>query len=200
VTANALQLIVLANQPVYTSVISTIEHFAKDITDFQTAKLAFSVLARMVLTWGGSGTEGSNGATPGQSPLPKLPGFNQFMMTTFSPLCWAVPSNPNFDPKDTQGKQVLGEAAALQKAIYTKTGQEYLTYLKDVELSGMGMDSVTVNEYLIALSHPDTKTFQQFFKVNPFRLMFLFKFTDFASEPCAKNQMIHLSALDGMGD
>ncbi len=123
----------------------------------------------MVLTWGGSGTQATNGDISGQSLQPKLPGFNQFMMTTFSPLCWAVPSNPNFDPKDAQGKQVLGEAAALQKAIYTKTGQEYLTYLKDVELSGMGMNSATTNEYLSALSQSDTKAFQQFFKVTLFR-------------------------------
>jgi exportin-T len=123
----------------------------------------------MVLTWGGSGTQATNGDISGQSLQPKLPGFNQFMMTTFSPLCWAVPSNPNFDPKDAQGKQVLGEAAALQKAIYTKMGQEYLTYLKDVELSGMGMNSATINEYLSALSQSDTKAFQQFFKVILFR-------------------------------
>ena len=86
-------------------------------------------------------------------------------MTTFSPLCWAIPSNPNFDPKDAQGKQVLGEAAALQKAILTKTGQEYLNYLRDVELSGMGMDSGTISEYLSTLYSADIKVFQQFFKV-----------------------------------
>ncbi len=144
----------------------------------------------MVLTWGGSGIQGSNGGIRGQSLEPKLPGFNQFMMTTFSPLCWAVPSNPNFDPKDAQGKQVLGEAAALQKAIYTKTGQEYLTYLKDVELSGMGMDGVTINEYLSALSQPDTKAFQQFFKVRPIRLPSPYERTNLASGSCAKNQMM----------
>lgn len=154
----------------FATVISTIEHFAKDITDFQTAKLAFSVLARMVLTWGGPGSEvppsaSENGTVPDQSAHAKLPGFDQFMMTTFSPLCWAVPSNPNFDSKDAQGKQVLGEAAALQKAIYTMTGQGYLTYLRDVELSGMGMDTDTINEYLGALCNSDTKAFQQFFKV-----------------------------------
>lgn len=119
----------------------------------------------MVLTWGGSDTDESVGGNQGRSLQQKLPGFNHFMMTTFSPLCWAVPSNPKFDPRDAQGKQVLGEAAALQKAIYAKTGQEYLNYLKDVELSGMGMDTVTINDYLNALSHPDTKAFQQFFKV-----------------------------------
>ena len=122
----------------------------------------------MVLTWGGSGPEASeNGVSLNQvSQQSQLPGFDNFMMTTFSPLCWAVPSNPNFDSKDAQGKQVLGEAAALQKAIYAKTGQNYLDYLRDVELSGMGMDNHTINEYLSILCNAETKAFQQFFKVN----------------------------------
>lgn len=162
-------LILTANQPIFTTVISTIEHFAKDITDFQTAKLAFSVLARMVLTWGGSGNEalgtGATSILADHSSQPKLPGFDQFMMTTFSPLCWAVPSNPNFDAKDAQGKQVLSEAAALQKAIYAKTGQDYVSYLRNVELNGTGMDCGTINEYLNALCNRDTKAFQQYFKV-----------------------------------
>lgn len=88
------------------------------------------------------------------------------MMTTFSPLCWAIPSNSNFDPKDAQGKQVLGEAAVLQKAILAKTGQEYLTWLRDIGLSGMGMDSGTIDEYLRALCNNDTKGFQRFFQVS----------------------------------
>lgn len=88
------------------------------------------------------------------------------MMTTFSPLCWAIPSNSNFDPKDAQGKQVLGEAAVLQKAILAKIGQEYLTWLRDIGLSGMGMDSGTIDEYLRALCNNDTKGFQRFFQVS----------------------------------
>lgn len=152
----------------------------------------------MVLTWGGTGAEGSNGGGSDQSSQPKLPGFNQFMMATFSPLCWAVPSNPNFDPKDAQGKQVLGEAAALQKAIYTKTGQEYLTYLKDVELSGMGMDSVTINEYLGALSQPDTKAFQQFFKVRHSYFTLQYLDTETASGSRAENEIMCILAFSGM--
>ncbi|KAL6715704.1 pre-tRNA nuclear export protein [Lecanora helva] len=190
-----------ANQSTFTTVISTIEHFTKDIRDFQTAKLAFSVLSRMVLTWGGSGSETSvNGVPLSQvSPHSKLPGFDRYMMTTFSPLCWAIPSNPNFDPKDAQGKQVLGEAAALQKAIFTKTGDEYLNYLRDVELSGMGMDSGTMSEYLSTLYNADTKAFQQFFKVNlsshgpcPLcspRVRILFN--EAVDELCARHWMVH---------
>ena len=124
----------------------------------------------MAFTWGGPDFQSpastiGDGTASYRSTRPKLPGFDRFMIVTFSPTCWAIPSNPKFDPKDAQGKQVLGEAAALQKAIYTKTGQEYLTWLKDTELSGMGMDSGTINEYLHALCTSDTKEFQQFFKV-----------------------------------
>ena len=146
--------------------ISTIEHFARDISDSQTAKLAFSVLSRMVLTWGGTESEAADNATdPEVEGQSKLPGFDYFMMTTFSPICWAVPTNPNFDAKDAQSKQVLGEAASLQKAIYTKTGQRYIIYLRDVELSGMGLETGIINGYVHALCHSDTKSFQQFFKV-----------------------------------
>lgn len=123
----------------------------------------------MVQTWGGSGAEALENGVPQQL---KLPGFDNFMMTTFSPLCWAVPSNPNFDPKDAQGKQVLGEAAALQKVIYAQIGQVFLDYLRNVELSGMGMDAGTINEYLGTLCNADTKAFQQFFKVYRHNLFF----------------------------
>ncbi|KAL9104205.1 MAG: hypothetical protein Q9163_000805 [Psora crenata] len=162
-------LVSKANQPVFGLVISTIEHLARDINDYPTAKLSFNVLTRMVLTWGGPDiiqqpqAAGSTNAVNGAGK-PKLEGFDQFMMTRFSPLCWAIPSAANFDGKDAQGKQVLGEAAALQKAIYAKTGQQYLTYLQDVELRGMGMDIATMEEYLNALCSMDTRGFQQYFK------------------------------------
>ena len=125
----------------------------------------------MVHTWGGPDIDTSalisvNSDLPNGRPQPRLPGFDRFMMTTFSPLCWAIPSSPNFDPKDAQGKQVLGEAAVLQKTILAKTGQEYLTWLRDVELSGMGMGSGSVDEYLRALCNNDTKSFQRFFQVS----------------------------------
>ena len=153
----------------------------------------------MVLTWGGSGSEPSeNGVSTDQvSQHLSLPGFDDFIMTTFSPLCWAVPSNPNFDPKDAQGKQVLGEAAALQKAIYTKTGEKYLSYLRDIELRGMGMDGVTIDKYLGVLCNAETKAFQAFFRVDMRLQASPSSNTDHGTGSCAKkHQMIgHL----GMG-
>lgn len=111
----------------------------------------------MVVTWGGPDVQ--NG-----SPQPTLPGFDRFMMERFSPLCWSLPSQPNFDCKDAQGRQAMGEAAGLQKAIHTKTGEEYLSFLRNTELSGMGMDAATVDEYVRVLSNSDAKAFKQYFQ------------------------------------
>ncbi|KKK17427.1 hypothetical protein P175DRAFT_0535543 [Aspergillus ochraceoroseus IBT 24754] len=150
------------NQPMFDTVITTIEHFAKDIDDFTTAKMAFSVLSKMGSSWGGPdiAPETSNGAVPGQVALP---GFGQFMITRFSPLCWALPATPSFNPKDAQAKQVLAEAGALQRTIYSKTGMEYIEYLRDRELPGMGMGADLVEEFLGTLSRLDMRGFRQFF-------------------------------------
>ena len=166
--------------------VSTIEHFAKGVEDFQTAKSAFTVLSNMVSTWGGPDIEVYMSTSVNENPQPKLPGFDRFMMTIFSPLCWAIPSNSSFDPKDAQGQLVLGEAAKLQKAIYAKTGQAYLTYLRDIELSGMGMDNATIEEYLNALCSLDTKGFQRFFQVCIVSFEPYISLTDITSESCAE--------------
>lgn len=157
------------NQLAFEAVISTIEHLAKDIADFAAAKLAFFVLIRMVETWGGPNVQNSPASQGNEitntAPQPTLPGFDRFMMTRFSPLCWALPTNSNFSSKDAQARQVLGEAAGLQKAIYQKTGQEYVVWLRDVELREMGMDGSIMEEYLRALCNFDLKGFRQFFQV-----------------------------------
>lgn len=164
----ASALVSETNQPAFAAVISTIEHLAKDIADYPTAKLAFAVLTKMVTVWGGPDvvlpSRRTDLATP-DVPQPSLPGFDSFMITHFSPLCWAIPSNPDFNSKDAQGKQALGEAAILQKAIFSKTGQGYFNYLKDVELRNMGMDDDSIKEYLNALVGLDAKGFRQFFQV-----------------------------------
>ncbi|PYH48832.1 Ran GTPase-binding protein LOS1 [Aspergillus saccharolyticus JOP 1030-1] len=150
------------NQPMFDTVITTIEHFAKDIEDFTTAKMAFSVLSKMGSSWGGPdiAPEGLNGAAGQQVALP---GFGQFMISRLSPLCWALPATPSFNSKDAQAKQVLAEAGALQRTIYAKTGMEYLEYLRTQELPGMGMGGDLVEEFVGALSRLDLKGFRQFF-------------------------------------
>lgn len=161
-----LSLTYLGNQPIFETVISTIEHFSKDVEDFTTAKMAFSVLTRMAVSWGGPdiAPESTNGTHTVQ---PALPGFGQFMITRFSPLCWALPATPSFNSKDAQAKQVLSEAGGLQRTIYLKTGVEYLEYLRTQELPGMGMGADLIEEFVSALARLDLKGFRGFFPVSP---------------------------------
>ncbi len=154
------------NQPFFDTVVRTIEHFTKDSEDFPTAKMAFQVLAKMCVTWGGPDVIPAAGQTNGHAPVPHpvLPGLDRFMITRFSPLCWALPATPSFNAKDAQARLVLGEAANLQKTIYSKTGQEYLSWLRDNELKSMGMNDEMITEYLSKLTGLDTKGFRAFFQ------------------------------------
>ena len=173
----------LGNQPIFESLISTLEHFAKDIADYTTARMAFTVLSRMGNSWGGpdiisqaqsadsSTTTSSTNTAQTQETTTRttttLPGFSGFMMTRFSPLCWILPATPSFNAKDAQARQVLAEAALLQRTIYSKLGPEYVEYLRVNELPGMvGMSPELIQEFLSALEQLDTKTFRQFFPVS----------------------------------
>lgn len=75
---------------------------------------------------------------------------------------------PSFNSKDAQAKLVLGEAAGLQKVIYSKTGPEYTEWLRGTELPGMGMGPDLINEYVGSLEQFDLKGFRHFFQVSLF--------------------------------
>lgn len=146
--------------------IGTVERFATDVEDLPTAKMAFSVLSRMSSLWGGADVAPApNHPTPVTPQPDALPGFAQFMITRFSPLCWALPMTASFNSKDAQAKQALGEAAVLQKTIYMKTGAEYSEWLRHTELPGIGMGEPLIDEYLGTLERLDVKAFRQFFQV-----------------------------------
>lgn len=158
-------LVSSANQSLFETLLSAIEHFAKDGTDASTAKVAFQALSRLCMTWGGPDIISSTpGDTTTLTPQPSLPGFDQFMMTRFSPLCWAIPMSANFNPKDAQIRQVLAEAAALQKTIYKKNGQQYVTWLRGTELKQLGMTDDMINSYLDGLIRLELKAFKPFFQ------------------------------------
>lgn len=154
------------NQPFFDTLVGTIEHFTKDEEDYPTAKMAFQVLVKMCSTWGGPDVVPSAGHTNGSTPVPQpaLPGLDHFMITRFSPLCWVLPATESFNAQDAQARLVLGEAANLQKIIYTKTGQEYLSWLRNNELRSMGMNDEMINDYLRKMTSLDTKGFRTYFQ------------------------------------
>lgn len=151
------------NQPMFETVIGTLDHFSKDTEDYTTAKMAFTVMSKMCLVWGGPDVVNANGRPTGANAQPAMTGFDQYMISRFSPLSWAMASDTNFNRTDAQARQVLQEAAGLQKALYQKNGEAYLTWLRDNELRNMGMSDNMISEYLGTLSTQETRAFKTFF-------------------------------------
>lgn len=143
-----------ANQAIFETIITSIDTFARDTSDYQTARLALSVLVRMTTVWGGPDKVGPNANTTPTSPITAqapLPGFDNYVMERFSPLVWAIPATPGFNSKDAQGKQVLYEAASLQAEIVKKVGEPFVERLR-TDMSGMGVGQEVVNQYLQTLA------------------------------------------------
>lgn len=155
-------LVSATNQQTFDPLLTTLEHFSRDTTDYLSARLAFAVLTRMIQVWGGPDLIVPPDANNPQSPSPTLPGFDTFTMQRFSPLVWSLLSSPTFNPKDAQTRTVLGEAAQLQWTILRKTGVEYEMHLRN-ELSGMGLQDNATQEYVRRLEGGDVKDFKKFF-------------------------------------
>lgn len=162
---NELDMVMVSeqNQAIFETVIGTIEHFAKDVSEHPDARLAVAVLTRMTEVWGGPTIYDSlTKSFTADATAPKIPGFDQYIMSRFSPLTWAIMTNPGFTPKDAQADRVLGEVAVLQQTILAKCGQAYVSWLRERELPGLGAQGGIVDEYLNALSSMGAKAFKQF--------------------------------------
>ncbi|KAF2632563.1 Exportin-T [Macroventuria anomochaeta] len=141
-----------ANQATFEPVVSSIETFARDTRDYQTARLAICVFIRMINVWSGPDKVGPGAnatpTTPGTEPLP---GFDNYVVERFSPLVWSIPASPGFNSKDAQAKQVLYETANLQTEIIKKVGEPYVERLRG-DLGGMGVGGDVVDQYLRTLA------------------------------------------------
>lgn len=156
-----------ANQLFFDPLILSVTTLAKSITPPQAgtgalaaSRLAFSILSRMADLWGGPSiaTLGSLPTAPSPAPSPAFPGFDLFLIERFHPLCWDVLREPSFRPSDAQAKQVLNEIAALEQAIYTKTGDLFLRHLQDEFFPALGVGPADAEGFIKALAgSPDRK-------------------------------------------
>lgn len=94
------------------------------------------------------------------APTP-LPGFQDFMLTRLLPLCFSLPLNPSFQPKDAQARQALQEIAGLQKVIYAKLGDRTLSWLRGE--GGQGPGQGVGEEYVQALKGQGSKQWREWF-------------------------------------
>ncbi|KAL5415284.1 pre-tRNA nuclear export protein [Paraphaeosphaeria minitans] len=140
------------NQATFDSIITSIDTFARDTSDYPTARLALSVLIRMTSVWSGPDKVGPGAnASPTSPGAASIPGFENFVMERFSPLVWSIPASGGFNSKDAQAKQVLHEVANLQAEMVKKVGEPYVERLR-TDLSGMGVSEDVVDGYLRTLA------------------------------------------------
>ncbi|KAJ4331700.1 pre-tRNA nuclear export protein [Ascochyta clinopodiicola] len=141
-----------ANQATFEPIVTSIETFARDTRDYQTARLAICVIIRMIEVWSGADKVGPGANTTSTTPSTEpLPGFDNYVIERFSPLVWSIPASPGFNSKDAQAKQVLHETANLQTEIIKKVGEPYVERLRN-DLGGMGVGGDGVDQYLRTLA------------------------------------------------
>ncbi|KAI0481022.1 Xpo1-domain-containing protein [Xylariaceae sp. FL0804] len=136
-----------ANQGFFDSLIHSILGLARDIDpssgNLPASRLAFAQLTRMANVWGGSDVANiaANPSAPAGSPSPVIPGFDQFLIDRFHPVCWEVLRDPLFKPAmDAQSRQVLNEIAGLEQAVYLKTGERFIQHLQSTLFSASGVN------------------------------------------------------------
>lgn len=154
-----------ANQGFFEALIVSVFTLAKTVIDsnaLASSRLALSLLTRMADIWGGSNvTTLGPSATAPAAPQPAFPGFDQFLIERFHPVCWDVLRESTFRPgKDAQAKQVLTEVAGLEQMIYLKTGDMFVNHLQQVFFPNLGVDG---SEYINNMrTSVDRKVFANF--------------------------------------
>lgn len=136
-----------ANQGFFDALISSIISLAREIGpssgNLPASRLAFAQLARMSAVWGGPDVANisANPTAPSGTPSPVIPGFDQFLLDRFHPVCWEVIQDPEFRPmSDAQSRQVLNEIAGVEQVIYLKTGERFIHHLQTQVFPALGID------------------------------------------------------------
>ncbi|TPX64921.1 hypothetical protein SpCBS45565_g05557 [Spizellomyces sp. 'palustris'] len=175
-------LVTEANMPRLATVVQSVLHFVKESGDRTSQKLAFSVLTKMVLSWGASEDTQINGIDPKTykkgipgaksdkakhttQPKPPLPGFEQFIYENIVPILFEVPMNASFNPSDGQCYLVMSEISSLQKTLVSAQGAKYLEYLVSVYLPSIGCPPNAAQEFVAALQRTDVKELRIFLQV-----------------------------------
>jgi hypothetical protein len=117
-------------------VLASVVHCAQDCANPTSQKVAFSVLGKMTIAWGG-GLEPPNSrrppggkivVAPVQTPKPILSGFDGWVLTTLAPLLFNTPRGA--DKKDGGAALVLGEIGECHRILYCGWGERYVVFLK----------------------------------------------------------------------
>lgn len=159
----------LANRENFDTVLQGIVHYAREMSDPSTQKIAFSLISKLSYVFGPS-TPTDHRKTAqllmGNNPPQEQPiaGFESIMLDRFAMLCWEVPYRERFNPKDAGGRAVLGEIGSLHKMLYVKLGEQYLQRLRGSVFPAINVQRGQ-EEFLNALQRMEVKDFKNFLQV-----------------------------------
>jgi exportin-T len=97
--------IYLVNQPRLESILQSVVHYARDPVDVPSARIAFNILSKTLILWGGPIQSSTNNTTSVDSGR-SLPGFEQFMYEHILRICFEIPMKTEFNINDGQSNLV----------------------------------------------------------------------------------------------
>lgn len=176
------------NKPEFENVLSTLLNMARECSDPQSQRLAFSFFAKSVIAWGTSPdaaaapsvfadsarsaqskavANGLASATnqhaieKGERAAQALPGYEQFIYGQLVPLCFEIPADSKFNIKT--GLSVLFEIAMLLRNTLEARGQEAIDFLLNDLLPKLQCPRETADQLVLQLRTQQAKDVRQFF-------------------------------------
>ncbi|KAG5366963.1 Exportin-T [Yarrowia sp. B02] len=144
------------------SIIKSVIHYASDPSDIYTCRSAATCLTKMIQLWGNGVLEGPSETETVFDQGQKIDGFEQLVLE-FSGLCWQVPASPGFNLQDAQSKILVTELGNIQKHIYVKKGDQFLSYLVEQYFPQIGVPDNAAKDYVEKLKTLENKEFKKYF-------------------------------------
>ncbi|KIJ62794.1 hypothetical protein HYDPIDRAFT_113893 [Hydnomerulius pinastri MD-312] len=148
------------NKSALESLLENMSRIARDTSDPNSQKSAFSFFGRCVQVWCNPHPLSPGGNAPRSQTLP---GFERFVYERLVPAAFAVLSAPQFNPKDGQMLMVLLEIANFLQVIYKTRGTEAHDFLVTVFLPSQNWPPATAMEFTTKLRDLDNKAFRKYF-------------------------------------
>lgn len=144
------------------SIIKSVIHYASDPSDIYTCRSATSCLTKMIQLWGNGELEAASAEETVFDQGQKIEGFEQIVLE-FSSICWQVPASAGFNLQDAQSKILVTEFGNIQKHIYLKKGDQFLSYLMEQYFPQIGVPDNAAKDYVEKLQSMDAKEFKKYF-------------------------------------
>ena len=157
--------------------ISSLEVFARNHSDYNTAQKGFRMLIIMAYRWlspngtnssaaNGTDADNSNGSTRNDGGN-LLPGLDQFIIAKATSACWLTIIDPKFRSERGRTKNnLLKEMATLHLRLYQNRNGELVDYLGNYLIGGLHLHQTVVDQFLEALQTRTGEDFKTSFIVS----------------------------------